>query len=325
MSAGSIRRIVKPCRVAPIAIPDDDRRKRRLSLIQVKCRRWSVRLIPSWRCGRLTGILEGERYGIMAGNIDAPNGPDQAIGARFGPITVKPFADSNPCGHCDARALSVCNALAATDLDRLAAVATNTMVPAGRIFIQEGDPADCFFNLTGGNTKLYKLLPDGRRQITGFMVAGDFLGLAVSDTYAFSAEAMDEVRLCKFSRRRLQALMADFPALERSLLAVASHELVAAQEQMLLLGRKTARERLASFLIARLRQLHGCDHHGQDRLELPMGRADIADYLGLTIETVSRSFSKMKRDGLIGLPMVNSVQLLDRAGLEAIAGGGWLG
>src|SRR5689334_9794016 len=92
----------------------------------------------------------------------------------------------DPCASCGARAVSVCNAIDDENLAQLAAIATVAEVPAGQSFIDEGEPAHCFFNVTAGSAKLFKLLPDGRRQITGFVGPGHFLGLAVSDTYAFS-------------------------------------------------------------------------------------------------------------------------------------------
>jgi CRP/FNR family transcriptional regulator len=193
-------------------------------------------------------------------------------------------------------------------------------VEPGKTFINEGDPADNFFNITAGTAKLYKLLPDGRRQITGFAHAGIFLGLAVSSTYAFSAEAIDQVRFCRFPRQKLQTLLDDFPALEKRLLETASNELVAAQEQMLLLGRKTARERLASFLIAQGLLARPC-HRGSDEIALPMSRGDIADYLGLTIETVSRTFTRLKNEQLISIPNATTVTVLDRGGLLSLAEG----
>ncbi len=162
----------------------------------------------------------------------------------------------------------------------------------GKNFVTEGEPASAFFNISSGTVRLYKLMPDGRRQITGFVGIGHFLGLAVSDTYAFSAEAIEPVRYCRFSRTKLRALLDDFPALEKRLLQVASDELVAAQEQMLLLGRKTARERLASFLLAQSRLGVACQTP-RVQFALPMTRGDIADYLGLTIETVSRTLTRL--------------------------------
>ena len=232
---------------------------------------------------------------------------------------------TEPCASCGARNSSICAAMEDRDLARLAALAVPIPIPVGRTFITEGDPAEHFFNVTAGTAKLFKLLPDGRRQITGFASTGTFLGLAVSSSYAFSAEAVDATRICRFSRTRLRRLLDDFPAMEKRLLEVASNELVAAQEQMLLLGRKTARERLASFLVTRAACLSNgaspCGHRPAEKVTLPMTRSDVADYLGLTIETVSRTFTRFRTDRLIALPAVNDVTLLDRPRLVRIAEG----
>jgi CRP/FNR family transcriptional regulator len=238
----------------------------------------------------------------------------------FRPNGADPRAATQPCASCEARGFSVCNAIEDHDLARLATLAQVIEVPAGRCFIDEGEPAGAFFNITAGTAKLFKLLPDGRRQITGFARAGHFLGLAVSSTYAFSAEAIEPVRYCRFARAKLKLLLTDFPAMEQRLLEVAANELVAAQEQMLLLGRKTARERLASFLLMHSLQTLPC-HPPQDVLALPMTRSDIADYLGLSIETVSRTLTRLRADRLIDLPSISRVVIRDRAALENLAGG----
>lgn len=235
------------------------------------------------------------------------------------PLVLDPHAAVQLCASCEARSVSVCNAMPEPDLGRLAALAQAIEVPAGATFIREGDPADCFFNVTAGTAKLYKLLQDGRRQITGFVAAGHFLGLAVSDTYAFSAEAIESVRFCRFSRTRLRRLLDDFPLMEKRLLEVASNELVAAQEQMLLLGRKTARERLASFLLMQSCQGLPCGH-SRSRFKLSMTRADISDYLGLTIETVSRSLTRLRSAGMIDV-VGSEVLIHNRAVLTSLADG----
>jgi CRP/FNR family transcriptional regulator len=242
------------------------------------------------------------------------------------PLIVERVTLPEPCGHCSARNVGICSSIDDRDLARLAALAHTIEVAPGRSFIEEGDPAEHFFNVTAGTAKLFKLLPDGRRQITGFAGIGHFLGLAVSTAYAFGAEAVDSMRICRFSRSKLKALLEDFPALERRLLEVASNELVVAQEQMLLLGRKTARERLASFLVARADAQtlvpDGCVHPGRASIVwLPMTRTDIADYLGLTIETVSRTFTRLRSDRLIDIPTASEIVLRDQAALESLACG----
>jgi CRP/FNR family transcriptional regulator len=226
----------------------------------------------------------------------------------------------DPCASCEVRSVSVCAALEERDLHRLAALAVVIEAAPGQIFIEEGQAAEHFCNITQGTARLYKLLPDGRRQITGFARLGHFLGLAVSDAYGFSAEAIEPVRFCRFSRPRLRAVLEDFPLLERRLLQTAANELVAAQEQMLLLGRKTARERLASFLLAQAVPAFPCEAP-PSRFRLPMSRTDIADYLGLTIETVSRTISRFRAERLIALPTPAEVVLLDQTRLAALAGG----
>jgi CRP/FNR family transcriptional regulator len=227
----------------------------------------------------------------------------------------------DPCTTiCEVRAITVCNAIDDADLARLATIAVVTEVPAGQCFVDEGEPADSFFVVTAGTAKLFKLLPDGRRQIIRFVGPGQFFGLAVSDTYAFTAEAIEPVCYCRFQRAHLRALMDDFPLMEERLLEVASAELVAAQEQMLLLGRKTARERLASFLLMQSRQGLSC---GQSRkqFKLPITHRDIADYIGLTMETVSRTFTRLQAEGLIEMLSHSHMVIRDPFGLEALAGG----
>ena len=208
------------------------------------------------------------------------------------------------------------------DLERLAALAVEVSVPVGGTFVTEGDTAEYFFNVTAGTAKLFKLLPDGRRQITGFASAGTFLGLAVSASYAFSAEAVEPTEFCRFSRTRLRRLLDDFPAMEKRLLEVASNELVAAQEQMLLLGRKTARERVASFLLARAAGGAGCAARAANsRILLPMARTDIADYLGLTVETVSRTMTRLRIERMIEMASPTEIVLRNQSGLATLAAG----
>ena len=179
------------------------------------------------------------------------------------PIPGSPLS-LEPCLSCDARAESVCNAIADADLARLAAFAVVTEVPPGQTFIEEGEPADSFFNITAGTAKLFKLLPDGRRQITGFAGRRAFPRPCRLRHLRVQRRGDRAGALLPLPPRRLRSLLDDFPAMEKRLLEVAANELVAAQEQMLLLGRKTARERLASFLVMQSRQGRACGRSGAD-------------------------------------------------------------
>jgi len=224
-----------------------------------------------------------------------------------------------PCNNCTVREYSVCAALDHDEQSRLTQIMTQVEMADGATIFDEAEPARNVFNITSGAVKVYKLLPDGRRAITGFLFPGDFLGLTHQDAYAFSAEALAATKLCRFPREKLERLLEDMPVLERRLLGLASHELAAAQDQMLLLGRKTARERLASFLLLLSNAARRHGHEGNP-IELTMSRSDIADYLGLTIETVSRTFSQLKRDGTIQLLEGNRVRLAGIDKLQAVAG-----
>jgi CRP/FNR family transcriptional regulator len=220
------------------------------------------------------------------------------------------------CNACDARPASVCNALPAKLLFHLARIAHRGVANANMSFIAEGEKAENYFNISAGTARLYKLLPNGRRQIIGFAGPGDFLGLAASGQFAFSAEAIGEVEFCRYPRQSWRALIGEFPAMAQFLLDSAGNELVAAQEQMLLLGRKTARERLASFLIERT------DPATPHLIALPMTRIDIADYLGLTVETVSRNLTQLSVDGIITVSRSPAaIAIIDGARLRAMANG----
>jgi CRP/FNR family transcriptional regulator len=225
-----------------------------------------------------------------------------------------------PCESCAVRALSVCSALRRDEMAGLADIVGQCRFSHGATIMMEGDPADHLFNIIEGTVRIYRLLPDGRRQITGFLMGGDFLGLALSESNPYSAEAVGPVTLCRMPRRRFEKLIDEFPHLERRMLLDASNELFAAQEQMLLLGRKTAREKLATFLLMLARRA-AARGRPEDRLTLAMSRTDIGDYLGLTIETVSRTFTQLRRDGVLALEGASEIEILDRDALEAVAEG----
>ena len=225
-----------------------------------------------------------------------------------------------PCGACPVRGLTFCAPLEERELAEVARIVKHLTIPAGQPLFDEGEPARHVFSVTEGAMKVYKLLPDGRRQVTGFLFSGDFLGLAHNESYAYSAEAMVGTSLCRFGRSELEGLLERFPQMERRLLHMASHELAVAQDQMLLLGRKTAKEKIASFLLmlSRRQELRG---QSANPIALPMSRTDIGDYLGLTTETVSRTFTQLKTAGEIALLSGNRVEVADSGGLARLAEG----
>jgi len=226
----------------------------------------------------------------------------------------------SPCAACQVREQTICGVLQPLELERLNAIVTEVHLERGQVLFSQEDPADSVFNVTRGHIRVLKLLPDGRRQITGFLYPGDFLGMAYGSEYAYTAEALDSVVLCRFPREKLKALFDEFPQLEKRLLEIASNELIAAQNQMVLLGRKTAMERIASFLL----ELAGrCERQGQNgsELRLPMTREDIGDYLGLAVETTSRNLQELVAKAVIEIPSAPLIIVRQRERLEEIAEG----
>lgn len=223
------------------------------------------------------------------------------------------------CGTCTARRLSVCSVLRDEGLSRLGAASDHLDFQPGDVLVREGDPATQLFNVTAGHVRVHKLLSDGRRQIVGFLSAGDFLGLASGDRYAFSAEALTSGSACRFRKTVYRRLLGEMPELEHALLDRAAHELKAAHDQMLLLGRKTAMERLASFLVGVSEKTARSDGDGL-AVSLPMTRAEIADYLGLTTETVSRNTTRLKTRGVIRLTSTHGLRIEKPGELRRLAG-----
>lgn len=225
--------------------------------------------------------------------------------------------NGQPCADCAIRRFSVCAALDNAELRELEHLGRHIHFASCETVFAQEEMTTSVYNLLAGVMRLYKLLPDGRRQIVGFALPGDFLGMAVSARHSFSADAIGAVAVCRFSKTTFARFIEDRPHLLRRINELAVRELSQAQDHMVLLGRRSAEEKVAAFLIGwrdRLVQLNG----PSKTVALPMSRQDIADFLGLTIETVSRTFTKLERDRVIGI-LPGSVCLLDPARAEAMA------
>ncbi len=224
-----------------------------------------------------------------------------------------------PCQTCEVRDKAICSALSDEELRELCRITTEVNLHRSQAAFYEGDENTYLFNVVTGSLRLSKMLSDGRRQITGFLFPGDFLGLSVTDVYAYSAEALTEATLCRFKRTSLLKLLDRFPKLEHRLLELASNELVEAQTHLVMLGQKSAMERLTSTLL-RLMERIGHDYEGGSMIDLPMTREDLADYAGLRFETVSRCFSQLRKKGVILLKDKGSVLVPHPEALERLAG-----
>jgi CRP/FNR family transcriptional regulator, anaerobic regulatory protein len=221
------------------------------------------------------------------------------------------------CAACDVRLISVCAALSVEELGRLEAVSQRVALDPRQTLFAQDDRADAVYNVTEGAIRLSRLLPDGRRHVMGFALVGDFLGLALPERFTVTAEALTPAALCRFDRRAFSALVEEMPHLLRRLHERAGYELTLAQDHMMLLGRRTAEEKVAAFLLE-LRARYARLGITSVTLELPMGRQDIADHLGLTIETVSRMFTRLDREKAI-LIVPGGVRLLAPEHLERLA------
>jgi CRP/FNR family nitrogen fixation transcriptional regulator len=177
----------------------------------------------------------------------------------------------------------------------------------------EDEPADYFYKVVSGAVRISKLLSDGRRQIGAFYLPGEIFGLETGDTHTFSAEAISDSQILVVKRSAfLSRAMRDCGMVAEIWTQTMTH-LQRARNHMLLLGRKNAQERIATFLLDMAERLSLTGE-----VELPMSRQDIADYLGLTIETVSRTLTQLERDGLIAIPASRRIVFRDRAALDVM-------
>ena len=233
-------------------------------------------------------------------------------------LRPRPVAQS--CLDCAARDFAVCGALESSELHELAKLSRHVRLASGAALLVEANRAESFFSLVEGTLRLYKLLPDGRRQIVGFALPGDFIGLSDTQQYEVSADAVGPVVLCQFPRSAFARFAAGRPHLLRRIAELAGRELGRAQEHMVLLGRKSAEEKVICFLIGWRDRLNEIGRT-QELVSLPMGRLDIADHLGLTIETVSRTLSKLERESVIRIS-TGGVHVVDLERARKLAASG---
>lgn len=233
------------------------------------------------------------------------------------------------CGDCPIRYRAVCAQCEGPELERLEQMKFYRSYQAGQPILWEGDRTEFVASVVTGVATLTHTLEDGRRQMVGLLLPSDFLGRPGRDRAAYDATAATDVVLCCFRRGPFDQMMRQTPQLAHRLLDMTLDELDAAREWMLLLGRKTAREKIASFIaiIARRQAaLHKQPAQGRIEMELPLTREAMADYLGLTIETVSRQITALRQDGVIevrgkrGLVLPDYARLVEESGDDSDGG-----
>ncbi|WP_128291122.1 Crp/Fnr family transcriptional regulator [Afifella aestuarii] len=236
------------------------------------------------------------------------------------PLETDPVPDL--CRACKARNRGICGALNASQLSELTRRAHRQVVEPGKTLLDAEQPTSNYSNVLAGVVKLSKMLPDGRQQIVGLQFAPDFVGRPFSPESSLKAEAVTSTVLCTFPRQLLERMISESPELEHKLYLQALDELDDARDLLLTLGRKTARERVATFLLMIARHSPHADdsEEGGTGFELPLTRAEIADFLGLTIETVSRQLTKLKGSDVIRVEQNRRIRVPDMELLTAETG-----
>ena len=227
---------------------------------------------------------------------------------------------ANFCQACAVRNRAICGDLDSNELDLLNSIGRRRRLEQGEQLLWEGDEAVLVANVIDGVLKLSTQLADGKEQILGLVYPSDFLGRPFGDTTPYGVEALTDANVCVFRRADFDRFARDHPRLEHKLLERTLSELDRTRRWMLLLSRMNAEQKMATFLLEISERLapHGCLNavNAASVFALPLSRQQIGDVLGLTIETVSRQFTKLKSEGLIGLPSRREVTILERSALE---------
>ncbi len=231
--------------------------------------------------------------------------------------------DFSACGDCPIRHRAVCSRCETDELEQLNKIKFYKSYPAGQTIAIRGEPLQNVASIVAGTATLTRSIEDGRTQMVGLLLPSDFIGRPGRDTLQYDVTAVSDVTLCCFQRKPFEKLLEELPHVRERLLEMALDELDAARDWMLLLGRKTARERIASLLTLMVKRTIRPDGEvmgNSSRIELPITREAMANYLGLTIETVSRQLTKLKNDGIIGIEGKRAITIPDLGALLAETG-----
>lgn len=225
------------------------------------------------------------------------------------------------CGDCPIKYRAVCSRCDDDEINLLEHIKVYRTFEAGQPILWRGDDLTYLGSLVYGVATISKTLEDGRTQMVGLLLPSDFIGRPGRASIEFDVTAITDVTLCCFDRKAFESLLASTPHLAQRLMEMMLDELDAARDWMLLLGRKTAREKLASFLqMLVVRQSVDSVTGTTPELALPLTREEIADYLGLTLETVSRQISKLKSEGIVSFSDRTRFEVLDKPALHAATG-----
>lgn len=228
------------------------------------------------------------------------------------------------CSQCCVRDTALCSVLNSQQLARLNRHSYRRWYPAGQLISGVSQSDDWCATVLSGVIKLSKLLPDGRQQIVALLFPGDFLGRPYRAEYPYAAETATEVHLCCYGRMYFESFLQEQPELKQTFLERTLDSVDDARDWMLLLGRKSAREKVAALLLKVLRRTSqpgaDCGPESCHPLTLPLSRTDMADYLGLRLETVSRQLKQLETAGVIKRIDPRRISVADAIALAQIAG-----
>ncbi len=227
------------------------------------------------------------------------------------------------CETCQVRCDGICAALDNEARAELLHLSRRKTVSAHHAVFRDGDLADNYYNITSGIVKLVKTLADGHQHIVGLLYPTDFMGQSLNKYHTYAAELATDVELCAYPRAPFELFLKSHPELERQIFHMTIRELDLCRDWTLLLGRKCSYERVAGFLLMMAkrapRKTTGQQPKNYMHFELPFTRAEMADYLGLTLETVSRQFSQLKKKQVITLPSSRDIIIPDIQLLSLVA------
>ena len=211
---------------------------------------------------------------------------------------MKDYLNNHLCGSCASRFRGICSALNIKELNDFSKLTKHQHYKKKSHIVRLDDKVDRIYNVINGSVCQYKILDDGRKQILGFLFPGDFLGIPFEENYSYFADAIEDSCLCIFNREDFEDFLQKSPKFEKIVLKKTSLKLTESFEHSVLLGKKNAEEKLATFLIliSKIQEIYKKD---ENVFNLPMTREDISDYLGLRMETTSRIFSLFVRKSLI--------------------------
>lgn len=224
------------------------------------------------------------------------------------------------CSECPIRHRAVCARCDADELVLLEKMKSYRTYKAGDPILWRGDTMQFVASVVSGVASLSKTLEDGRTQMVGLLLPSDFIGRPGREEVGFDVTATTDVTLCRFERKPFEALIETTPHVAHRLMELALDELDAARDWMILLGRKTAREKIATFIDLLARRADVDADPGRITIDMAMTRDQIADFLGLTLETVSRQLNALKKDHVIDLSGRKTLTVIDRAALRAATG-----